>query len=58
MSGLFRSQEMTYVSITASNDVAYDTLRALGKAGKFHMVEVALCITNPLYLPCLLFPRM
>lgn len=41
MSGLFRSEDMTYVRLIMSNDAAYDTVRELGKFAKLHVVDLA-----------------
>lgn len=40
MSGLFRSEDMTYVRILMNDDSAYDTVRELGKFKMLHVVDV------------------
>src|ERR1700759_1030406 len=37
---LFRSEDMSYVSVTVTNDAAYETLMEIGKFGRFHFVDV------------------
>lgn len=41
MSGLFRSEDMTYVRILMNDDSAYDTVRELGKFKMLHVVDVS-----------------
>jgi hypothetical protein len=41
MSGLFRSEDMTYVRIIMNDDCAYDTVRELGKLKKVHVLDVS-----------------
>ena len=38
---LFRSEDMSYVSVTVTNDAAYETLMEIGKFGRFHFVDVS-----------------
>ena len=37
---LFRSEDMSYVSVTVTNDASYETLMEIGKFGRFHFVDV------------------
>src|SRR4051812_49039308 len=41
MSGLFRSEDMTYVRVIMADDAAYDTVRELGKFQKLHVVDLS-----------------
>eukprot|EP00808_Paulinella_micropora_P009153 g32929.t1 len=41
MGGLFRSQEMTYVRLLMTREAAPGIVRALGKAGFFHFVDLS-----------------
>jgi V-type H+-transporting ATPase subunit a len=41
MSGLFRSETMTYVRVIMSDDSALDTVRELGRLAKLHVVDLA-----------------
>ena len=38
---LFRSEDMSYVSVTVTNDAAHETLNEIGKFGRFHFVDVS-----------------
>ena len=44
---LFRSEDMSYVSVTVTNDAAYETLMEIGKFGRFHFVDVTTHRTHP-----------
>jgi V-type H+-transporting ATPase subunit a len=41
MGGLYRSQEMKYLTITMNNEAAQDTIRELGELGKLHIVDLS-----------------
>jgi len=41
MSFLFRSEDMTYVSITMTNESSYETIKQIGVLGKLHIVDLA-----------------
>lgn len=41
MSGLFRSEDMTYVRIIMNDDSAYDTVRELGKFKNLHVIDLS-----------------
>jgi V-type H+-transporting ATPase subunit a len=41
MSGLFRSEDMTYVRVIMADDAAYDTVRELGRFKKLHILDLA-----------------
>ena len=38
---MFRSEDMSYVSVTVTNDAAHETLNEIGKFGRFHFVDLA-----------------
>jgi len=37
---MFRSEDMSYVSVTVTNDAAHETLHEIGKFGRFHFVDL------------------
>jgi len=41
MSGLFRSEDMTYVRLIMNDESAYDTVRELGKFKKLHILDLS-----------------
>jgi len=47
MAGIFRSESMQFVRLTMHNEIAADTVRALGRLAKFHIVDMNGEVPNP-----------